>query len=730
MVSPIGCGIMRSERSQIPFAGTSAMPDYRFQSVIALFTALVASVLSVSLATAQTTRYWLPGDGNWSELTHWSPEGVPGAGDDVRIQPVNLSGFTQSVTYDYEGAPVTLDSLIVELLLTDSATTTLELPANNLTAGHEYIGKDGTGTVNQTGGTNTVNGENHMYIGYASGSIGTYKLSGTGSLTATASELAGVDGKGTIAQSGGTNTTKGLELGVSTGTGTYNLSAGSLSSNAAEYVGNAGTGIFNHDGGTNTVGGANHMYIGYSAGSRGQYNLSGTGSLSASGFEFVGIDGMGTISQSGGTNSTSGLVLGVRSGTGVYNLNAGSLSSSISESVGGSGTGTFNQSGGTNTVAANNNMYIGNAAGSFGVYNLSEAGSLSVGSVEQVGGLGTGTFNQTGGTNSTNTLDVLGLSGPTATYNLNAGSLSAQSEEIGRRNNSDIYAGTFHQTGGTNTISGTGLSIGATGGTGIYLLEGGTTTVAGGTLSVGFNLTIAPNDGVGILTVSGTGTLNASSLSIASTPATSVTLNGGTINVGSIISRGKFTINSGTLIVGDVTIISGTLSIGLGGTNRESDYGALTASGNVKLADSLAVVFDDFSPLAGESFDILDWGSLSGTFSSISLPALSDGLAWDQSQLYVTGVLSVVLAGDYNKNGIVDAADYTVWRDSLGSTTSLAADGNDNGVIDAGDYDVWVSKFGNRSGSGANATAAVPEPATLRMFLVGILTLCVHRRCA
>jgi hypothetical protein len=144
----------------------------------------------------------------------------------------------------------------------------------------------------------------------------------------------------------------------------------------------------------------------------------------------------------------------------------------------------------------------------------------------------------------------------------------------------------------------------------------------------------------------------------------------------------------------------------------------------------LAVVFDDFSPLAGESFDILDWGSLSGTFSSISLPALSDGLAWDQSQLYVTGVLSVVLAGDYNKNGIVDAADYTVWRDSLGSTTNLAADGNESGAIDAGDYDVWVSKFGNHSGSGANATAAVPEPPTQMMFLIAILTLCVHRRCA
>jgi hypothetical protein len=82
------------------------------------------------------------------------------------------------------------------------------------------------------------------------------------------------------------------------------------------------------------------------------------------------------------------------------------------------------------------------------------------------------------------------------------------------------------------------------------------------------------------------------------------------------------------------------------------------------------------------------------------------------------------LKGDYSDNGVVDAADYTVWRDSLGSTTSLAADGNRNGAIDSGDYDAWKMQFGQSSaGSGAGAMAAVPEPATLLMFVTGILTL-------
>ena len=42
-----------------------------------------------------------------------------------------------------------------------------------------------------------------------------------------------------------------------------------------------------------------------------------------------------------------------------------------------------------------------------------------------------------------------------------------------------------------------------------------------------------------------------------------------------------------------------------------------------------------------------------------------------------TASLTVILDGDYNANGVVDAADYTVWRDSLGQTgMGLAADGD------------------------------------------------------
>lgn len=52
------------------------------------------------------------------------------------------------------------------------------------------------------------------------------------------------------------------------------------------------------------------------------------------------------------------------------------------------------------------------------------------------------------------------------------------------------------------------------------------------------------------------------------------------------------------------------------------------------------------------------------------------------------------LRGDYNSNGVVDAADFTVWRDNLGSTLAFHADGNRDGQVNMADYIVWADNFG------------------------------------
>jgi hypothetical protein len=67
--------------------------------------------------------------------------------------------------------------------------------------------------------------------------------------------------------------------------------------------------------------------------------------------------------------------------------------------------------------------------------------------------------------------------------------------------------------------------------------------------------------------------------------------------------------------------------------------------------------------------------------------------------------------GDYNQNSVVDAADYTVWRDRLGSNPSpySGADGSGNGVVDAADYDLWRAHFGQvvpASGAGSGSFAS------------------------
>lgn len=77
------------------------------------------------------------------------------------------------------------------------------------------------------------------------------------------------------------------------------------------------------------------------------------------------------------------------------------------------------------------------------------------------------------------------------------------------------------------------------------------------------------------------------------------------------------------------------------------------------------------------------------------------------------------LLGDYNHNGNVDAADYTVWKDHFGSDAELDADGNGNGVVDAADYTIWKDNFGNTASLGL--ATAVPEPASLVLLVTAAM---------
>jgi hypothetical protein len=164
-----------------------------------------------------------------------------------------------------------------------------------------------------------------------------------------------------------------------------------------------------------------------------------------------------------------------------------------------------------------------------------------------------------------------------------------------------------------------------------------------------------------------------------------------------------------------------SVAIELAGTTTGTEYDQLVVIGDLALDGTLEVsLINGFIPSVGQSFNILDWGGLAGTFSSLTLPALS-GLTWNTSQLYTTGVISVAAAGlpgDYNNNGTVDAADYIVWRKTDGSQAG---------------YDLWRANFGAVSlafgaGSIAAADTAVPEPGCAVMLLMAASFIASRRR--
>ncbi|TWT37322.1 hypothetical protein KOR34_22700 [Posidoniimonas corsicana] len=92
-----------------------------------------------------------------------------------------------------------------------------------------------------------------------------------------------------------------------------------------------------------------------------------------------------------------------------------------------------------------------------------------------------------------------------------------------------------------------------------------------------------------------------------------------------------------------------------------------------------------------------------------------DGAA-PRIELSVT-ILDPVLAGDYDADGAVDAADYQLWRAQYG-TAGPEADGNADGVVDAADYTLWRDNAATGSALAAGAVA-VPEPSGAGLVALG-----------
>jgi T5SS/PEP-CTERM-associated repeat protein len=144
--------------------------------------------------------------------------------------------------------------------------------------------------------------------------------------------------------------------------------------------------------------------------------------------------------------------------------------------------------------------------------------------------------------------------------------------------------------------------------------------------------------------------------------------NNGTVNVadacrltiyGPVDGSGSFNGPAGTTVVlgnmhpgnspgsltfgGDLVLGGSMLYMELSGDAPTSEYDQLIVVGNITISGQLEVVlYDGWTPSAGDVYDLLQFGSLTGTFNDVILPELPIGLSWDTSALYLDGDIGVV----------------------------------------------------------------------------------------
>lgn len=91
---------------------------------------------------------------------------------------------------------------------------------------------------------------------------------------------------------------------------------------------------------------------------------------------------------------------------------------------------------------------------------------------------------------------------------------------------------------------------------------------------------------------------------------------------------------------------------------------------------------------------------------------------------------TTVLHGDYNDDGFIDAADYTVWRNAIGSPSAELFNDFTPESVDDDDYDYWKAHYGETLPPGSGGVGyVVPEPASVLLVLTFLAWLPQRSRC-
>ncbi len=385
------------------------------------------------------------------------------------------------------------------------------------------------------------------------------------------------------------------------------------------------------------------------------------------------------------------------------------------------GTGSLGFTGGnagSATFYVNGGTVSGAAGAELGFSNGANAGTARViGGGGAVAGAGGARISLDPSSNASN-----------ATFTIGAGGyLNLAGFGDARVGSLDIAAG------GAVYLGQTGLQIGAL----------NTSNTISGPISGFVNNTNAKitKVGTGTLTLTGANTyygltkVDGGTLVINGTTPGAAEVNTGAMLMGTGTIGGMVTVKSGgtlapgaspgKMTVGGLTLTGGSqLNFELGDAAR--DHIVLTNSGVVSLGGTLQVsLAGAFTPTLGQSYQLFEGsiGSISGAFQSIVAPTIN-GLTFNLVQNANSAMLQVItapfLAGDYNGNGRVDAADYTAYRDALGTNTTLLND-TTPGTVTAADYAVWQTNFG--AGPASSAAQAVPEPHSLIVLVIALLAV-------
>lgn len=626
------------------------------------------------------------------------------------------------------------------------------------------VGASGTGTFTVDAGGDVF--PTQMFVASGSGSSGTVNVQGTGSLLSTLLLDVGSQGtadvnvtnSGHLEVNGPLNIKQGGNVVVNGGTlaanndvsltggGNLNgqtaanlllaanrkLSAtGGSTVDFATYTINRATTFDLKSGSTLT---ANELHVG---------NTTTSGTLEASGLgTLVEITSLTTPSQIGSADPAAGLTTVNLADNGLLRASAGGVVLEASASININGgadlrtSGPFTMQGGKVNLSGKGSMLqLNNAAplsiGETGTATLTLLASStlrtsSAGATIGSGGIVTAAGAGPGGDRSFVFVDgPLVVDGGILTVGNFADLFLIGGTTFTARNAAQVDFGDSQPitAGKTYTVeSNASLAADA-----LPLSNGGTLQLAGGSI---FTTTLDNSQG---------GTFDFTAGRLATTQFVGNLLNeGGSLAPGD--SPNQPDTGSTTVIGSLVQQAAATLAIDIAGLAPGSQHDQVVVNGSATLAGSLEVsLLDGFEPAPTDTFTLLTASSIAGSFGDASAGSrivTQDGLGsfqvdYGNGSPFAAGdvVLSNfddIVAGDFNGDGTVDAADYAVWRDNLGASdeTALSGNGNGDGVVDTGDYQLWQTYFGLTAPAALQAgspTLPVPEPGTAIMLAALLL---------